>query len=186
MQAGVDKGNAPVVQVPPVQLDGSSAVAEREGVRHGLVILQEILADQVAAKSKTEDKVLVAEMSVIAHQVPNDRSAADVDQGLGQCLGMFAQSRTEAATKKHHLHFDLRGQFRMLNFAPAGLTPEEFLIDLIGSRQVLQLLQARERACLVHFLSEIDALKQGVQFLNPLADAPSALEAGQLGRNLVE
>ena len=77
---------------------------KREVVRHALVVLEEILADQVAAVPQAQNEVLVAEVRVVAHQVPEDRPVADVDERLGNRVGMFAQTRAEATAEKDNLH----------------------------------------------------------------------------------
>src|ERR1700687_1601289 len=43
VQAGVHEGDAPVVQIAPVQLDPAAAVAQSEVVRHGLRVIEKIL-----------------------------------------------------------------------------------------------------------------------------------------------
>ena len=52
MQAGVDEGDAPVVDVARQQLDLLAALGQHEVVRHALVVVEEVLADQVAAVAR--------------------------------------------------------------------------------------------------------------------------------------
>ena len=73
---------------------------EHEVVRQALAVVEEELPDQVAAIAEAQDEVLVAEMRVVAHQVPEDRPMTDVDEGLGNRLGMLAQARTQAAAER--------------------------------------------------------------------------------------
>ena len=64
------------------ELDAAAALAEREIIRHRLVVAQEILADQVAAVAQAEDEVVVPVVRVVAHQVPDDRPEPDVRKGF--------------------------------------------------------------------------------------------------------
>src|SRR5262245_47744637 len=104
MQARVDEGDAPVGDVARVQLEPAAAFGEREVVRQALVVVEEILPDHVAAVAQAQDEVLVAEVRVVAHEVPDDRPYADVDERLRQGVRMLAQARAESAAEEYDLH----------------------------------------------------------------------------------
>jgi len=87
-----------------MQLDPPSAVRHSEVVREGLVIVQEILANEVAPITEAEDKFLMAEMSVIAHQVPDNGPDADVHQGLRNGVRVLTQPRPKTATEQYYFH----------------------------------------------------------------------------------
>src|SRR5450631_3461475 len=105
MQAGVDESDTPSVQVGTMQLDLFPRLAQREIVGKRLVIVQKIFANGVATVTKAQDEVSMTEVRVVAHEVPNDRSVADVDQGLWDGVGVFAQSRAQTAAEEYHFHF---------------------------------------------------------------------------------
>ena len=56
-------------------------VIEKSRERFGFVV-QEVFPDQLALVTKAKDKILVAEMSIVLHQVPDYRSRADRHQRL--------------------------------------------------------------------------------------------------------
>ncbi len=104
VQTGVDEGDAPVVHVAGVQLDPLAALRQGEIVRQALAVVQEILTDHVATVAQTEDEILVSEVRIVAHQVPNDRTHSDVHERLGHRIGMLAQARAESTAKQNHFH----------------------------------------------------------------------------------
>ena len=55
------------------QVDLAPALGQDEVVRHALVVLEEELLDLVAAVAEAQDEVLVPEVGVVLHQVPQDR-----------------------------------------------------------------------------------------------------------------
>src|ERR1700681_210681 len=107
VQPGINEGDTPLVQIVAVQVNLSSALAHREIVRHGLRIIEKVLAHHVAAIAQGEHKVGMAEMRVVTHQVPQHRATADVHQRLGNGVGMLTQACAETAAKQHHFHFRL-------------------------------------------------------------------------------
>ena len=82
----------------------AAAFRQDEVVRHALVVVEEELPDQVAAIAEAEDEVLVAEVRVVAHQVPEDRPVADVDERLGNRVGVLAQAGSQSAAEQYDFH----------------------------------------------------------------------------------
>ena len=82
MQTRIDEGDIPVSGVVTVELDAVIPFVQSEVAGHGFVVVQEIVADQVAAVSKAQDEIAVSEMRVVAHEVPQDRPVADLEQRL--------------------------------------------------------------------------------------------------------
>ena len=92
------------VDVAAVEVDSSAALGQREVVRHRLVVVEEVLADHVAAVAEGEHEILVPEVRVVAHEVPEDRPVADVHERLRNGVRVLAQSRAEAAAEQHDFH----------------------------------------------------------------------------------
>src|SRR5690606_28156150 len=68
-----------------------------------------VVLDRVAAVAKAQHEVAMPEVRVVLHQVPDDRTRADVDHRLRNRLGKLAQASAEPAAEQHHFHrIDLR------------------------------------------------------------------------------
>src|SRR6185312_10219457 len=81
-----------------------AALREHEVVRHGLVVVEEVLLDDVPAVAKAEHEVAVAEVRVVAHHVPEHRSRADRRHRLGHAPGELAHPEALTAAEQHDLH----------------------------------------------------------------------------------
>src|SRR5690348_4483122 len=102
--AGVDHRDAPVLLRIAEDLHflaeaGNHAV----GVGLRLVVQEEIL-DDVGLVAKAQHEILVTELAVVVHEVPQDRLVTDRDHRLGQALGDIADSRAETSAEKNRLH----------------------------------------------------------------------------------
>ena len=119
-----------------------------------LVVVQEVLADHVAAVAEAQDEVLVAEVRVVAHQVPEDRPVADVHQRLRDGVRVLAQPRAEAAAEQHDLHVRTPPRDRCLRsarrrsgaqHAPAVDDERRAAGGLQQLREVAELVPARDQ-----------------------------------------
>ena len=75
VQPGVDERDRPVVDVARQQLDLPPPSREHEVVRHGLVVVRgssSLITSALVAEA--EDEVLVPEVGVVLHDVPQDRA----------------------------------------------------------------------------------------------------------------
>ena len=106
VEAGVDEGDPPVLEVAREQLElRAVAVAlEHEVVEERLVVGEEVLLDDLALVAEAEDEVVVTPARVVAHDVPEDRPAADLDHRLRDALRRLAHANAEAAAEDHDLH----------------------------------------------------------------------------------
>src|SRR6267378_3477292 len=104
VEAGIHECDLPILDVAGEEIDLTAALAHDKIVGDGLVILEEVLLDAVGLIAKAQDEVLVAEMRVVSHHVPEDRPVADGDQGLRDGLGIIPESHAEAATEKNDFH----------------------------------------------------------------------------------
>src|SRR5262249_43632423 len=71
-RSGFCERDLPVVDVALHQLELLPTIRQDEIVREALVIVQEVVLDDVAAITETENEVLVPVMRVILHHVPQD------------------------------------------------------------------------------------------------------------------
>src|SRR6185369_4800628 len=69
-----------------------------------LLVAEEELLDHVGLVAEAEDEVLVPEVGVVLHQVPEDRPVADLDHRLGDLAGVLTQARAQPAAEQDHLH----------------------------------------------------------------------------------
>ena len=106
VQAGVDERDPPVVDVGAQQIDRSAAVREHEVVRDALVVVEEVVLDLLGAVAEAQDELLVPEVRVVLHQVPEDRTLADLDERLGDLVRVVPQAHPHAAAEQHDLHWD--------------------------------------------------------------------------------
>jgi hypothetical protein len=104
VEAGVDEADPPVVDVALEQLDGAAAAAQDEVVRDGLGVAEEVLLDRVGAVPEAQDEVLVAEVRVVAHDMPQDGPISDRDHRLRDRLGHLAEAQTLPPAEQHDLH----------------------------------------------------------------------------------
>ena len=74
-ESGVDEGDRPVADVGMHQFD--LAAAHDEIVRRGFLIGQEVVLDVRRAVAEAQNEFLVAEVGVVAHHVPDERSRTD-------------------------------------------------------------------------------------------------------------
>ena len=162
-----------------------SAFREHEIVRHAFVVVQEVLADQIAAIPRAQDEVLVPEMRVVAHQVPDDRPVADVDERLRDRVRVLAQPRSETTAEQHNFH-SASSPNAGQRFTPINVQKRFSSICPVRCRY-LQLLQAREGAELVVSRLRISMRsKRPLQLLGPCSCGPARPEARQLRRDLLE
>ena len=128
---GIDQRDAEVLLVMgPVVLDFPAARPQGDGeiVAHGLVI-EEVLADDVAAIAQAEDEFAEAVVGIGLHDMPEDRPAAHLDHRFGAELGFLAQAGAEPAAEYHDFgHCQIpwgRGDGSNCNrhHRPAGLVP---------------------------------------------------------------
>src|SRR3954468_2762643 len=86
-----------------VEDDVAALEVDREAVRHRPIVHDEVL-DDVALVAERQHELLEPVMRVVAHDVPQDRKAADLDHGLRDQRRFLGQSRPAAAREYHRLH----------------------------------------------------------------------------------
>ena len=68
------------------------------------LIVEEEFLDDVGLVAETQDEILVPVLAVIAHQVPDDRLAADRDHRLGNVFGIVADPGAETSAEQDCFH----------------------------------------------------------------------------------
>ena len=104
LQAGLDERDLPVVDVAGHQLELLPALRQDEVVRQRLGVVQEIVLDDIAAISEAQHEVLVPEVGVVLHHVPQNRPVADGHHRLRHVLSGLPNPHAETAAKQHDLH----------------------------------------------------------------------------------
>ena len=73
-------------------------------VIHQSLIVEEIVADDIALIAKANNEVADIEVRIVLHDVPEDRLATDGHHRLGAVLGLFTQTRAKATGEKNCFH----------------------------------------------------------------------------------
>ncbi|MBN9441546.1 MAG: molecular chaperone, partial [Bosea sp.] len=68
------------------------------------LVVQEVFLDDVCLVAKAKDEVLVAEMGVVLHQMPEDRTRADLHHRFRDVVDIAPQPHAHAAAKEYDLH----------------------------------------------------------------------------------
>ena len=103
---GVDERDPPLVEVAREELELRTvrASVEHEVVEHRAVVREEVVLDDFALVAEAENELVVTPRRVVAHDVPEDRLAADLDHRLGDALGLLAHAHADATAEDHDFH----------------------------------------------------------------------------------
>src|SRR5690606_17925245 len=101
---GTGECDVPVGNIGTLELHGSAAVAHGEIVGHALVVLEEVALDGLARVAEAQDEILVPEMCVVLHQVPDDRARTDRGERLGITFRGFPEPHPQPSTEQDYLH----------------------------------------------------------------------------------
>src|SRR6266436_7926093 len=66
--------------------------------------MEEVLLNGIGAVAQAQNEVLVAEMRVILHDVPQNRPVANGNHGLGDIISILPQAHSESAAKDNDFH----------------------------------------------------------------------------------
>src|SRR5665213_21745 len=104
--AGIGDGDAPALLLDRgmMNLDGLVATEfDGDVVVHHLV-MEEILLDDLALIAGRENEIVNAVVAIEFHDVPQDRTMADLDHRLWPELGLLPETRSQSAAQDHCLH----------------------------------------------------------------------------------
>src|SRR5690554_973387 len=96
--------DAPIRHVAPGADELLLAVVQYEIPRVARIEVYEELLDQVASITEADDEVRVPVMSVVLHQIPQNRSVTDRHEGFRNRVRMLPEARTKPAAKQHDFH----------------------------------------------------------------------------------
>ncbi len=103
LETGVDDPNAPI-ELAPIQ-HRHRAIPQ---IQNEIALLQhdvpEVLLDHFGFVAAGDQKLLVAVAGVQRHDMPENRSAADLDHGLGAVDRLFRDPGPAPARENHDLH----------------------------------------------------------------------------------
>jgi hypothetical protein len=66
--------------------------------------MEEVLLNGIGAVAQTQDEVLVAEVRIILHNVPQNGPVANWNHGLGDIVSILPQAHSKASTKDNDFH----------------------------------------------------------------------------------
>jgi hypothetical protein len=78
------------------EVDGDVVVVQNK--------VYEIFLDQIALVAGADDEIIEPVMGIDAHDVPEDRHAADFDQRLGSDTGLLGKTRAKATGENYDFH----------------------------------------------------------------------------------
>ena len=132
VRSRVHERDAPVANVAPQQLDLAPSLRQHEVVGVALVVVAEIVLDDVAAVPQTQDEVLVSEVRVVLHHVPQDGTVTDGHDRLRDMLVVVPEPCPQPTAEQNDLHrcarcwfgYSQGGAFLIPNPPSGGATPE--------------------------------------------------------------
>src|SRR2546425_2393076 len=104
IRARVHERYRPVFDIAVKHFHIPAAVDENEVVGYQLAVIHKIVLDDVRAIAETENEILVAEVRVILHHMPQDGTVTDMHHRLGRTLARLPDAHTESAAEKDYFH----------------------------------------------------------------------------------
>src|SRR5262249_8971038 len=98
------EGNRPIVDITAQKMDILPALRPDKIVGDGFVVVQEVVLDGVALVSEAENEVRMSEVSVVLHQVQENRPRPNLHHGFGDTVDVASKPHTGSAAKEDHFH----------------------------------------------------------------------------------
>src|SRR6267143_158739 len=76
-------------------------------VRQEFRLAIQVILDHLGAITQAQDELLVAEMSIVLHHVPQDRPVTDMNDGLGCTFARFSDPHALPTAEKNNFHGDV-------------------------------------------------------------------------------
>src|SRR3989442_3384358 len=92
------------MNVAVVKLQSLAALQEREVVRDALAVLEKEVFDGISAITEAQDELLVSEVSIVLHEVPENRPVADGHHWLRHTFGVIPEAGAKAPAEEDDLH----------------------------------------------------------------------------------
>src|SRR5258708_14206881 len=96
INASLHECDRPVVNIAIQEVDLLSTFGPDKIIGNGFVVVEEIVLNRVAAMTETENKVLLAKMRVILHQVPDDRTTPNLHHRFRPIFLIPAEPHSDA------------------------------------------------------------------------------------------
>src|SRR2546422_3745239 len=90
--AGIHERDIPVMNVAVVKLHSLAAVQEREVIRDALAVLEKVVFDGISAMTEAQDELLVSEVSIVLHEVPENLPVVDGHHWLRHTFGVIPEA----------------------------------------------------------------------------------------------
>ncbi len=113
--AGIDQGHPPRLGL--ALMDLHAIVGHIEGdIGHVQEVVGEVLLDHVALVATADHDIMHPVRGVGLHDVPQDRTAADLDHGLGPEVDLLGYACTQPSRENNRLHFLGRAPLRIYRY----------------------------------------------------------------------
>src|SRR5215207_434194 len=104
VEARVDEGDAPLADVAAQEFDVAPSVGQDEIVGMRLVVVEKELFDHLRLVTEAENEILVSMVSVVLHDVPEDRTTSDRHHGLRDARRGLGHAETRSTAEDDDLH----------------------------------------------------------------------------------
>ncbi len=120
VRTGIQQMDHPVFAVTAVGRDLAGIQLDGQAARP-VVVVEEVVLDLLALVAQGDDEFLVALSGIDAHDVPQDRLAADLDHRLGPDGRLFGEPCSQPAGKDGDLHLHGRSPGSRISRPPTIL-----------------------------------------------------------------
>ena len=100
---GVDQRHAPRLGILVMYLHTVFGHVEGD-IRHVQEVIGEVFLDHIALVTTADHEIGDTMSAIDFHNVPQDRTAADFDHGLGTQVAFFGNPRAQTTGKYHGFH----------------------------------------------------------------------------------
>ena len=104
VETGINKSDIPVADVTVHEIQLLAAFRQGEVIGDPLLVLEEELLDDVRLVAEAQHEILVAEVRVVLHDMPKNRSVTDLHHRLRYVSRRLAQPGPEATAEQNNLH----------------------------------------------------------------------------------
>lgn len=102
--SGVNERNTPLGRPFAKELNLGAVFGNHTIAAFRNLVIQEIVLDNVRFVPEAQDKIVMAILAIILHDVPQNWMVSDRNYWLRNVLRIVTNSRTQSAAKKNNLH----------------------------------------------------------------------------------
>ena len=107
VSSGIYERDRPVLDITIKDLYVPAAVQKDKVIGDEFTVIDEVILDHLGAITQAQDELLVAEMSIVLHHVPQDRPVTDMNDGLGCTFARFFDPHALPTAEKNNFHGDV-------------------------------------------------------------------------------